>query len=56
MIASVLSERIGFKDYIGRIYFYPTTHIIFQAVQLRQTVVGLMSGPLIVSARPKIDK
>jgi len=24
-------------------------------VQLRQEVVGLMSGPLIVSARPKID-
>ena len=28
--------------------------MIFHVVQLRQEVVGL-SGPLIVSARPKID-
>jgi len=36
---------------------YILTHntSFFQVVQLRQEAVGLMSGQLIVSARPKID-
>ena len=55
--ASVLSERIGFlKDYIiGRMYFYPTTHMIFPGGSVMPGSCSLTSGPLIVSARPKID-
>jgi len=48
-------SALGLKDYIGRIYFIPRHITFFQVVQLRQEVVGLMSGPLMVSARPKID-
>jgi len=53
----VLSERIGFlKDYIiGRMYFYPTTHMIFPGGSVMPGSCSLTSGPLIVSARPKID-
>jgi len=40
----MLGERIGLKDYSGRICFYPTTHMIFQVVQLHQEIV--MSGLL----------
>ena len=49
-----LVSALSFKDYIGRIYFIPQqSH--FQVVQLRQEVVGLISGQLIMSARLQID-
>jgi len=55
-------STLGIKDYIGRIYFYPTNIFLlehntssFQVVLLRQKVVGLIFGQLIVNARPKID-
>jgi len=52
MIASVLIE---FKRLHWQYIFCPMTHMIFPGGQLCQGVLGLMSGPLIVSARPKID-
>jgi len=51
----MLVNALVFKVFIGSISFYSMTHMVFQALQLRQEVVGLMSGPLIVSERPKID-
>jgi len=47
-------SALGLKDYIGRIFFNPRHIWFFQVVQLRLEVVGLISGPLIVRARPKI--
>ena len=46
---------LSLKDYMGRIYFYPATMIFFPGGSVTQKVVGLMSGPLTVSASPKID-
>jgi len=48
-----LVSALGIQDYIGRIYFYPMTHMIF----LRGSVTpgSVMTSRLIMSARPKID-
>jgi len=52
----MLSECIGLQRlHWQNIYFSDNTSFS-QAVQLCQEVVGLMSGQLIVSVRPKIDK
>jgi len=44
-----LVSALGLKEYIGRIDFYPTTHDFSRRFNC------VVSGPLIISARPKID-
>ena len=51
----MLSERIGFQRLHWQNMFLSHDTSFLQVVQLRQEVIGLMSGQLIVSARPKID-
>jgi len=53
--ASVLSERIGFESYIGRIYFYPTTHMIFPGGSLAPGSHRPNVWSIDMSARPRID-
>jgi len=52
----VLSERIGFKKTTLAEYIFMPRHMwFFRVVQLCQEVdSGFISGPLIVSPRPKI--
>jgi len=54
-LLSVLSERNGLKRLHWQNIILSHNTSFLQVVQLRQEVVGLMSGQLIVSVRPKID-
>jgi len=40
----VLSERVKLKDYIGRIRFYPPTHMICPTGSVTPVAVSIMSG------------
>jgi len=50
-------RALGLTGYIGRLYFYPTTHMIFPvgSVTPGSRKPNVWSTDLIGSARPKID-